>query len=830
MNFNNNQGKFALEDIDAISIIIDIINQFKDKILIDKRKFTVSMKDKIPVLKQLYSDNKEEAFKKYQSILKKLEAVIKKDLKCQIFHISGGHGGFIINNIGFCEFDSPDYALDRLIDIMSFYHRNNIPYNIEVAISSLEWLDLNYSKKFQSFLDLFHKGNFEIINPTYSQPYNLLIGPESNIKQFEYGLKVLKKFNMQSEIFYSSESAYHPQIPQILKSFGIKFGSLRTRLKGLNPRSVSANINWIGLDHTAINTLADQSGIFSGEYYHGTYFKQLPDLLFQAVTKPFLKYILYSCIEDFIMPLPYQEEILRISKFSDLFGRFINCTEFFNLTEVDGEYRFRRDDFLIDDSLFLPSELHLQNKNSEISIITAEIINSILSLFNIKSQDSFFDDLWKKLLITQSHDCYAVPFIRSGDYIRSQLNAKDSSNIKLNGKESPLFNLCIDLHKDIQKNANRFILQSLKKIIEKLQIKSEDSNDTANSIIIFNPTAYLRRDIVSIDLNSPPPGFTDLVSDGVVSDYYCSNSKLNFITKLPGFGYKIYNFEKEIKRKKQEKSNFLFKSKIISDFRTIEIQYKDVVICELKFSSEFDYKLKLEEEYKNNLEQRKVIMGHINSDQFKLEIIQYNGINRLEFILDSNMLNHIIITPKVKIRKSYINYPFGIEETNRSSIQSLDFLWLTNEREGILYIQKNCPKFTIDRKNFEIKNHINLKGRFEFAISITSENNIKYLKKYVDLYHFRLKGIVINKTYKFIKFQDTFLTIKPSLPVTNLWRREDNVYVRLLNPSDDDLEVSIEGALQKGFLKETNLKNMNIKDLKSNKIRIKPWKIKTLRL
>lgn len=828
MNFNNNQETFTLDDIDAISAIVDIVKQFKDKILIDKRKFRLDLTTTIPSLKQLYSENRVRAFKKYQRVLIKLENALKKDIKCPIFHILGGHGGFIIENTGFCEFDSPVYALDQLIKNMSTFYENGIPYNIEIAVSTLEWLESNHSKSFKTFLELFQKGNFEIINPTYSQPYMLLIGPESNIKQFEYGLKVLEKLNIKSEIFYSSESAYHPQIPQILKGFGIKFGSLRTRLKGLNPSANSANINWIGLDGTFINTLVDQTGLFNGEYFHGMYFKQLPNLLFQVVTKPFMPYILYSCIEDFIMPLPDRENVLKISRFSNLFGNFILCTEFFNLTVIDGAYKYERDRFLIDDSLFIPSDLHLQNKNSEVSIITAEIVNAGLSLFDIKSEDEFLDNLWKKLLLTQSHDCYAVPFIKSGDYFRSQLNIENNSNININTNNVSLIEICKEIHKKLQADTDLFIKKSLKKIIENSGEKKENSVETPNSIIVFNPTAYSRREIITIPFQSNPKGFNLIGDDGEISEFHYNNSQISFIVKIPGFGYNLYNFDRLRTSVEQKKSDYLFKLEILEDAKTIAVKFNEDLIYELKFSSKFDYKLTIVNVSDNNIKQRISVIGIVNDEEFKLEIIQYVETNRMDFVLDSNKLNSIDFNPKINVKRIFINYPFGIEETHRSSVQSLDFLWLTNQKRGILYIQKNSPKFKIDHVNFKIRNFIVPKGSFEFSILITTGEDFKSLKKYVDLYHFKLQGMVLDSKYELVKDQKSLVYISEPSSLINLWRRKEDIFLRLLNPSNQDLDVSIESTLINSLI-ETNLKNIGEKLNSIDNILIKPWRIKTLK-
>ena len=102
------------------------------------------------------------------------------------------------------------------------------------------------------------------------------------------------------------------------------------------------------------------------------------------------------------MPMPYQEEVWRISKFSEIFGKFLTCSEFFQEVKRDGEYKFRRDDFFLGHSILLPHELFLNNKNCEAKLITAEILNCLLGFFDIEyiyshfdkaPDDDFFDDL-----------------------------------------------------------------------------------------------------------------------------------------------------------------------------------------------------------------------------------------------------------------------------------------------------------------------------------------------------------------------------------------------------------------------------------------------------
>ena len=686
----------------------------------------------------------------------------------------------------------------------------NMPYNIEIATSCLEWLDKNYPNKIKEFLSIFKRGRFEIINPSYSQPYNLLIGPESNIKQFEYGLNILKRLGLSSNIFYCSESSIHPQIPQILKGFGLKYGSLRTRIFGVNPTSNSAYINWIGLDNTTIDSMIDQSGLFNGEYWHGTFFKELPNLLFQAVARPFMEYIIYSNLEDFRNPQSYQKEIWRVSKYSEIFGKFLLCSEFFKIIKKDGEYKYQRDEFLLGDFLFKVPELYLQNKNSEIILLSAEIINYILGIFENNTNDIFFEDLWKKLLISQSHDCYAVPYIRPGDYTQIQLSNEEFEKLEKNQSNNTISDLSIQINQEIQEKCQNFINKSLSHIVNELGQIKDGFEQLSKRFLVFNPTPYTRYDTISIYSNQ------DLI--------------LKTIEKIPGFGYKILSFPEEHKQETKKELTFFYKIEILNDLKTIQIKFNKKKVFELKFNTKQSYELYLKAQFKDSIEERIKIIGKSKNQAFKIEIVQYRDINRLEFSIDSGSLQEIIIIPLFEIKKSIINYPFGIEETRRSKIQTLDFMWLKGSNKGIIYIQKNSQRFKINRNNFEIRNIISKKGKYEFAISIMDENDSISPLFYVNSYYYKFFGIEIKKNLHFTNNVDKFLSIEPPISVINLWRRENGSFLRLFNPSNKQRIIKITGKLVKDQLKNINFNYNIISSFDSHNIEIGPWKIRTLKL
>lgn len=797
-----------LEDLLALGKCIDLVEEFVDKNIIRKKKINFNkIRDNFNSLNSIKEEERQSRL--YKNILNKLDSIIKRDLPIETHFIIGGHGGIIINNIGFCEFDSPKYAMDALLKKMQLAVETNMPYNLEIAVSCLEWTNENYPEKITEFLRLFKLGKFEIINPSFSQPYNLIIGPESNIKQFEYGIKSLKRLGLKSNIYYCSESSLHPQIPQILENFNIKYGSLRTRLLGINPTSNSANINWIGLDNSSIETIIDQSGVFNGEYWHGTFFKEIPNLLFQAVSRPFMEYIVYSNIEDFRNPQPYQDEVWRISKFSEIFGTFLRCSEFFTLIEKNGEYKYQRDEFLLGDYLFIRSELFLNNKNSEIILLSTEVINCILGIWDNKSNDSFFTDLWKKLLLTQAHDCYVVPFIRPGDYSKTQLGKKELESVELQSSNITISDLSIQIHQEIQKKSRDFINKSLSYLAKELGEEKSSSKKASKKFFVFNPTPYDRRDVISI--------------------YSNQNSLLKVIESIPGFGYKIFSYTEENMLDTNNKQTFYYNMQILEDLKTIQIEFKKDKVFKLKFHTTKDYELYLEEQYRDKIEDRNIIIGKLENQVFKIKIIQYNEINRLEFYIDSPSLQEIRLTPNFDIQKTFINYPFGVEETKRSKIQTLDFLWLKGSDKGIIYIQKNSQQFNINRKTFEIRNFLNGKGKYEIAISITHENDSFFLSNYVESFYFKLLGVPIDDRYTFNEKAGTFLKIEPKISVINLWRRKSGSYLRVFNSSNKELNFKFNTKLIRSSIKELDFQYKELSQLESNQCKIGPWKIKTFK-
>ncbi len=830
-----NRG-LTIEDINALGKVVELVEIFMKKNPLElARKKLKKVGEQLEKLKAIES-NREKLSIFYNRLTKNLRSIIKAEVTPDLFFIIGGHGGIIINDNGFCEFDSPTFAFDRLIERMKLAKETNNPYNIEVAVSCLEWLNRNDSDKFLKFKNIFETGKFEIINPTWSQPYALLIGAESNIKQFEVGLKTLRELELPSELYYASESSLHPQIPQILKNFNISRVSLRSRLLGVNPAAISPHITWIGLDDTKIDAIVDQSGLYNGEFFHGTFFQELPSLLFQAVSRPFIKEILYSSLEDFVMPLPYQEEIWRVQSREEIFGKFITCSEAFEFLLLNGEYKYKRDDFMLGDYIFNTPDLLLQNKNAEISLITAEIVNC-LACFEDSSEnaenDVFLENCWKNLLLTQAHDCHAVPFIRTGDYSSRQLSKEEFNKLDLNACEYNISQLSIKILEELQEKCGKFIKKNLKKIMKSVE-GSKSSDKKYPDVMVFNPTSIFRRELVEIEADLAGVKDLSLIGADEPIPFELMEGKLYFLIEVPAFGYTICTFQEIKEEQPILMPEFYYKAEILKDGETIQINFKNKPIITLKFNSDRPYQLSIQKEYSNKVFQCLEILGTSNDSKqhFKMSITQQEKGERLEFRLEASFLKELILQPEIQINETHVNYPFGIEKTGRTKIQALDFMWLKGTDKGILYIQKNSPQFLINRESFEVRNVLKKASVHEFCIACTANNSHEYhdCMNIMQSYYYKVLTTIKYDDIDHAMKKHSFFQIEPNVSVISFWRRKNNIFIRFFNPSDKKATVSIQGDMISNKIEKVNFLLEKIAILEEPTIIMEPWKILTFKL
>jgi len=90
------------DDILALIKVIDLIEEFIGKNIIKKYKINFNkLRKKANHLKSLNIEENETKINLYHSILKKINLLVKREHRIDIFFITGAHGGVIVYNSTF---------------------------------------------------------------------------------------------------------------------------------------------------------------------------------------------------------------------------------------------------------------------------------------------------------------------------------------------------------------------------------------------------------------------------------------------------------------------------------------------------------------------------------------------------------------------------------------------------------------------------------------------------------------------------------------------------------------------------------------------------------
>jgi len=170
------------------------------------------------------------------------------------YFIDGYHGG-IYGHI-------PLWQTKIMVDKLNQYPNWRI--NLELEPESWDTIKKNDIQSYNEFKekikDQSANGLIEYVNPAYAQSYMYNISGESIIRQFSYGMEKLSE-HFPGIIFttYSSEEpCFTSALPQILKSYGFKYASLKnpnTCWGGYTRAFGGELVNWIGPDGTKITTV-----------------------------------------------------------------------------------------------------------------------------------------------------------------------------------------------------------------------------------------------------------------------------------------------------------------------------------------------------------------------------------------------------------------------------------------------------------------------------------------------------------------------------------------------------------------------------------------------
>lgn len=373
----------------------------------------------------------------------------------------------------------------------------------------------------------------EYVNPDYAQSYLFDIQGESVIRQFYYGIKMLRR-HFPTAVFpaYSSEEpCFTSALPQILTSFGFRYASLKnpnTCWGGYTSAYGGEIVNWEGPDGTRIITSpryaveALQPGSTWQTIAWGNSQAYIKACFAAGITHPVAMTIQDAGWKNGPAlgngTKGYQPTV---------YTTWANYFENVAIKSTTDDWKFTQEDVLV--SLVWGSQI-LQRiaqevRHSENNLISTEKLAVMAKGFsNTNYPQSDFDAAWRPLMLSQHHDCWIVPY---------------------NGKAG---NTWADKVVKWIGTTDR-IADS----IEKIDVNPATGNSLPNKkfILVYNTLGFARDEAVSVSIpekfNSKNlvvvDGTGQVITSQIVTDSTTATPQIVFNAKVSSIGYTTYELK-----------------------------------------------------------------------------------------------------------------------------------------------------------------------------------------------------------------------------------------------------------------------------------------------
>ncbi|MBC7399435.1 MAG: hypothetical protein H7289_05775 [Mucilaginibacter sp.] len=259
----------------------------------------------------------------------------------------------------------------------------------------------------------------EYVSPAYGQSYMYNISGESIIRQFAYGMEAVRQ-HFPTAVFttYSSEEpCFTSALPQILKSFGYKYASLKNpnTLWGGYTRAFGGElVNWIGPDGTKLVTvpryaIEDLKPGSTWETIGNSNSKAFINAAFAAGIKHPAGFTLQDAGWK---GGPYVGDGNRGYQPTE-YKTWTDYVDNYSIKTPTQDWKFSQEDVLT--SLVWGSQIlqriAQQVRISENKLVTAEKLAAIVTVYKGRPwPKAALDEGWTRLLLSQHHDCWIVPY------------------------------------------------------------------------------------------------------------------------------------------------------------------------------------------------------------------------------------------------------------------------------------------------------------------------------------------------------------------------------------------------------------------------------------
>lgn len=353
---------------------------------------------------------------KFKAVLLTLSFVLlvsQATLAQTAWYIDGYHGGIWGHY--------PDWNTAFMADMLV----KNPDWKINIEIEPETWdralkVDPEGYQKFKRlFEDQSVNGRIEYVNPAYGQSYMYNISGESIIRQFSYGIKTLRRHfpNAVFTTYSSEEPCFTSALPQILRSFGFEYASLKnpnTCFGGYTAAHAGELVNWTGPDGTSILTSPRYSfESFASKSTWQTIAWNNSPVYISAAYASGIKHPVGMTLQDAGWK---GGPFLQDGHHGTVNSIYTTWRNYFNHVAKNDpvdNWKLSQEDIQV--SLVWGSQVTQQIaqrvRAAENKIIQTEKIAAMAKFFTGTGwPQKSFDAAWRTLLLSQHHDCWIVPY------------------------------------------------------------------------------------------------------------------------------------------------------------------------------------------------------------------------------------------------------------------------------------------------------------------------------------------------------------------------------------------------------------------------------------
>ncbi len=459
------------------------------------------------------------------------QGIIFNSLAQKNYFVDGYHGGIYGHY--------PLWVTKFIVDTL--HEHKDWKVNLEIEPESWDTIELKDPVGYAAIKKLINDSSadvsIEYVNPSYGQSYLYNISGESIIRQFQYGIKKLKEHfpSIAFTTYSSEEPCFTSALPQILKSLGFKYASLK------NPNTcwggyVSAYggeaANWIGPDGSSILTVPRYASedLQKKSTWQTTAWNNSPAYINAAIQQGISNPV-GMCLQD--AGWKNGPWLGKHKPSSTVYTTWRNYFKLIEGTTTFKDWRLSQED--IDVSLVWGSQIlqriAQQVRASENNITMVEKTAALANLYaGIPYPEKKFDAAWRTLLLSQHHDCWIVPYNRHmgktwAGYVKTWTQNTDSIS-------------------------NAIVNQSL------LALRTMKSKNGTN-LFVFNTTAANRNEVIALPLAGKTSSATTVNYKGKTLPSQIvinkdSSKTLLFEISIPALGYETYSFSNDEKKTRKK--------------------------------------------------------------------------------------------------------------------------------------------------------------------------------------------------------------------------------------------------------------------------------------